>query len=94
MSNTKRAIQIASGTYNEPMKPEPPEDLWEQLDAAVNALENKRPINSFTRAEFQERRGGISASAATRLLGILQKSGKIRKEGMGNSFYYVLVEDK
>jgi predicted HTH transcriptional regulator len=66
-------------------------DLWQQLDAALGTEE--RPVNSFTRDEFQKRRN-VSDSHARRLLKRLVDRGKIKMLGSGSHTYYVLVKDE
>ena len=108
MPDTKRALQVASGTYNEPMssrptiqpdefahtrKPEPPVDLWEQLDAAIESVGASRPPNSFTKSELMSQRN-ITVDQASKLVYKLTKAGKIIRKGTGVTTYYVLVEEK
>jgi len=71
-------------------KPQPPADLWQQLDEALGSEE--RPSDSFTRDEFQKHRN-ISDSHARRLLKKLTNAGKIKMQGSGSHTYYVMVKE-
>ena len=73
------------------LKPTPPDDLWQQIDVALAVVAPSRPPNSFTRAEFQERKG-LTESTAKRYLRTLCKAGKVKAVGVYNNRYYVLVK--
>lgn len=72
------------------MKPEPPADLWERL-AALESTKPK-PVDSFTVAEYAER-FGVATSTAARRIDALIKNGTVREGGRsGNCRFYVMVK--
>ena len=74
-------------------KPEPPSDLWEQLDSIVDRIE-KDP-GSFTVEEFSQRyKMGYGAAAAK--INRLIQAGAIKRLGRGAEgiAYYGIVEGK
>ncbi len=75
-------------------KPEPPSDLWSQLEehlAAVAAIP-PRPANSFTREQFKER-FKLNESASYKRLQAMQRAGTIKRFGTGRLCYYMLTSD-
>ena len=67
-------------------KPEPPNDLWKQLDAYRPTITTARPANSVTAREWADRYG-CSMSIAYKELTLAVKEGKMERVG---SRFYVL----
>lgn len=73
------------------LKPQPPDDLWDQLDAAIAEVAPARPKESFTTKELAAREH-INIKSAERLIRRLLDAGRLCKHGGGNKTYYVLVK--
>jgi len=73
-------------------KPQPPADLWEQIDAALADVAPSKPPGSFSALEFQQRMGIASRDTAYRKLRKLMDAGKVRRMGAGSQQYYELVK--
>lgn len=75
-------------------KPEPPSDMWEQLDAALKELRESRtvrPPDAFTTQEFCERQN-IQPSWGGKLIAALLKAGKVEKIKVGKLAYFRMVK--
>jgi len=71
------------------------ETLWQQLDKAIREVVSPRPVDSFTVAEFAERRGGINRNKAAKLIYKLLDANKIKVVGItgsGNAKLYQMVK--
>lgn len=80
-----RALQIASGRNNEAVKPEPPADLLQQMDAArelLGPMHIEKPDNTFTTEEWRKRYD-INNASARRQIEKLEALGKIKHIGTG-----------
>lgn len=96
MSHPKRAISPARHPSNKGLaRPEPPEDLWERLDDAVQEhcrVVYTPPPNSFTSADYAAERHISTKTAADRLL-VLFKKGAISRTKCGHATYYFFATD-
>lgn len=88
MPNPKRTLSIARDTSNIPVKPIPPKDLWERMEAAMNEITPARPADSFTTEEFKQR-FSLSPDKSYRRLRALREGGKIKRIGHGAATYYI-----
>jgi ribosomal protein S25 len=69
-------------------KPEPPNDLWAQLDRIEKECVVIKPEGAFSCSEYAKRKG-ISYNAADQILRHLEKSGKLERIEIPNSkFHY------
>ena len=91
MRNTERALQLAPGAGSNAVKPEAPDDLWEQIDVLRAEVANDRPANSVTTAEWAERYG-LTVKQAYGQLEQLCARGKMQSTGTRARRYYVLVK--
>jgi len=93
MQHKKRDIQPPAPQDGEAVKPEPPDDLWNQIEAALVVAERtkNKPSGSFTAAELADHKG-LTRSQAARRIAKLLVSGKVKKCGVSNGTYYVLVK--
>lgn len=73
------------------IKPEPPSDLWEQLDRIV-AVTNERPPNSFTAVEFANRYKMARRTAQERIRNMVESSQITDLGRIGRFHYYRLPE--
>jgi Fic family protein len=73
------------------VKPEPPDDLWDKLDAAYEAAKKEpdRPCGSFTTPEYAKRHGLSNSAASVRILRLIE-IGAVQRHGSGNRTYYTL----
>lgn len=94
MPSPKRTLQIAAcSNGSNALKPEPPVDLWEQLEKHIQALPTgfEPPPGAFTKKQFREKFNLSHARANARLEKLL-KAGKIQRFGRcGQGAYYTLV---
>lgn len=93
MPSKKKALQTASIAHSRVLEPEPPADVWEQLEELATA-HGITPIvepgpDDVWAAEWA-RRTGASVSTASIALRTLHKAGKIEYIGRGlnNAKYY------
>ena len=71
-------------------KPEPPDDLWQQIDCIRKELQKPRPANSFTIKEFCAKYE-ISYSTARDHIRVMLQAGKIQKHRIDGKSCYTLV---
>ena len=72
------------------MKPTPPKDLWEKMDAALAEIRPEPGPNWFTMVQFQERYG-LKRFCARSRLNDLDKAGKLIHHGnIRGMVYYEL----
>lgn len=95
MSNSQGTVQVARDFSDSSIegvaRPEPPADLWEQIDSALRDIDlAERPANSFTASEFASHKK-LSKANAYYQLGRLKAAGRLRKVGFK---YYVLVKPR
>lgn len=80
MPNLKRALSLAVSRSNEAVKPQPPADLWQQMDEICAELNMNKCVvrgpGMFTSREYADRYS-ISVSAASVRLRKLIKLGKV-----------------
>lgn len=99
MSRAKRAIPASGDRSNEALreKPEPPPDLWAQLDALCVKSGMVRTVRQlpdwFTAAEYS-RQCGLHASSVSNRMRRLRSEGKIEYMGRGtnNEKFYRIVK--
>ena len=68
------------------MKPVPPEDLWEQVDALIAPIAG-RPENVFSAAEYGEHKG-ITSELARHHLNAAVHKGTFEKVKVGGKAWY------
>jgi Fic family protein len=78
MPRGQGTIRPPSRASDEAVKPTPPDDLWDKLDALQEHF--ARPIGTFTLNEYQQR-FGLKPSTAGRRLKELLKLGKVERVG-------------
>ncbi|KKM73016.1 hypothetical protein LCGC14_1414760 [marine sediment metagenome] len=74
-------------------KPQPPSDLWEQLDAVIKEVVPFQPPDSFTIKEYRVKYG-IPRCTAQDQVQKLCDAGKLEKIRHGNRVYFRLVNGK
>lgn len=90
-----RAVQSARLSNCETVKPEPPEEMWEQLAEAIKDLGRPAdpPPNTFQLKEFAQKLKLGHGQARTRLYALI-KTGKVEKKcRIANQIYFGLVDD-
>lgn len=95
MPGNSKTLQLASGPDNQAVKPVPPADLWERLDAEVSRMNAEAPEGAFTIPMFRERYR-VTEMVARRMVGNLCRDGIIREVGRfgnRNSRYFIQVKD-
>jgi predicted transcriptional regulator len=73
------------------MKPQPPDDLWERLDAITGENLLIRPAGGFTTEEYADRKG-LSRHTARGILERLADRNLINKLKSGRIVYWQLIE--
>ncbi|KKM78413.1 hypothetical protein LCGC14_1360200 [marine sediment metagenome] len=71
-------------------KPQPPDNLWEKLDAAKREIVPECPSGSFTVQDYRTRYG-IPRATAQDQLQKLCASGKVERSQLGRRVYYKMV---
>jgi len=89
MPNREATLRIAPSKGDAPVKPEPPDDLWERIAEVDASVRNKRPPNTFTRAEFAERFHLARATAFDRIKKMMN-AGLLEQGGSGGYIWYRL----
>lgn len=86
MQSAKRNLQIAARSNHDSLKPQPPADLWEQLDKLCADLNMpvivERGPGMFTATEYGHKYGIGREAAATRLRK-LTDLGRVERVGIG-----------
>lgn len=83
MRSKEENLRPASKTLDQAVKPTPPPDLWEKMDAVIRKDQEDLPhSNGITVSEFA-RRYGIEYTAARHKVERLVKEGKL-KVGFSN----------
>ena len=96
MQNKKATVLVAADQVNEAserVKPEPPVDLWEQLDSLIEEVRKipaERPAGVFTVNEFAAKKG-LHESSARRKLNNLMKLGKLERIRLRSHWGYRIV---
>lgn len=76
MSIAKRTLQFATGSGDEVVKPEPPENLWDAMDAILAEERVQMNDEGCTHAEFA-RRYGLTEDQARHQCGRLAAKGRL-----------------
>ncbi len=71
-------------------KPQPPSDLWEQLDVVIREVVPPRPPNSFTVREYRAKYGVPRCTAQDQVAKLVD-AGKLKKIQQGSYVYFQLV---
>ena len=90
MPDSKRALSSAKRKSDSTVKPAPPADLWEQIEADLAELALPAPIpeGAFRIKDLMER-FNITINQANRRLQLLQTAGKVKRYGHGKTSYYI-----
>lgn len=95
MRDREGVVLIAAREVDRPVRPEPPEDLWEKLDGLVeeNRKENspQPPEGSFTAYEYAARKK-YSVGNARKILLTLVNGGKLKVVRLNSKAYYTFVK--
>lgn len=91
-----KAVLRSAAASNKTVGPQPPDDLWEKIDAALKEMADyvpPRPPGAFTALEFMDR-FGLTDSQTTNRLRKLALAGKVKRYGhSGRHVYYVFTDD-
>ena len=71
-------------------KPQPPDNLWEKLDAAKREIVPERPSGSFTVQDYRTRYNVPRATAQDQLQKLCA-SGKVERTVLGRHVFYKMV---
>ena len=77
------------------VRPEPPADLWDQLEAlnaeASRKEQPRRPADSFTTKEYGEK-FNVSDATALRRIRKMIAAGQVQREEHGSKAFYTVVQ--
>jgi hypothetical protein len=85
--NREGTLQPAPREADRTVKPEPPDDLWDKIDALAVKQVAVRPPNCVTSVEYAKRKG-LRTGQAYRILNELVEAGEMRR--LGNRFYQLV----
>ena len=96
MPRSERIIFSSADKDESPrLRPEPPADLWDQLEAlnaeASRKEQPRRPADSFTTKEYADK-FGVSEPTAGRRIRKMIAGGDVQRHGASAQVFYTIIK--